>query len=128
MKNLNSQMKFLALLVIFFSIFYVLIPSITKGAVSSSGGQYFGGKITSMTKCTCEGSTNYQVVISGGRSSGTYSYDPSARVYNRHNVTNGKWVLGGYRSGGVCEMQAGQTCESATHTISKGTITFIATS
>ena len=135
-RNFNKQTKMLILLlaILILSIFAVnIMADSTSGGPSTSGSsklstsgggqRYFGGRVTAMVPCTC--STGYQLTISGGLSTGTYLYS-NARLYRNFNVAPSKWVLGGYGSGGQCKITIPDGCVDLP--ITKGTITFIATS
>jgi hypothetical protein len=91
------------------------------------GGTYFGGKISSMTSCSCNTDGSSQVVLRGPMgSSGTYLYVPANKTYARHMVNQGNYILGKYKSGGQCLIGAEPEC--TTLPISKGTINYVGTS
>ncbi len=84
---------------------------------SEAGGLDFGGKIVSITPCTC--GVGSQVFISGGASTGTYLYTPATRNYGLP-LKPSRNALGTYIPGGVCLVGTGSPC--ATLPITKGTM------
>jgi hypothetical protein len=110
------QIKTLIILVVILAIFSLLPTNKTNAGL----GLPFGGRITSMVPCTCNG-IGSQVTIKGGRFSGTYLYDQIAvRKYSHYFLSPGRWVLGDYTPGGEC-LQAPPPCVPLI--ITKGTIT-----
>ncbi len=85
------------------------------GSFGGAGGaavQNFGGRITSMTSCTC--SFNLLLYVQDVRGQTLpLMYQPGATVlYKMYQPTTGVNVLGQYTSGGQCLIYAGTSCSS----------------
>ncbi len=82
-------------------------------SVSGGGTQYFGGRITNVTYCTCSASIllDIQDTLRGYVS---VLYTPGvSRLYANYQVfTTGPNVIGGYTSGGTCQVYSGTQCNS----------------
>jgi len=111
--------------VLIFSILILIGFFVSFSVVFATGISWFGGKITTVTTCTC--STGSQVTIIGYPAifSGTYLYMPgTTQIKHKGNVVSNKLILGKYSPGGTC-MMAGDPCTSLP--ISKGTMNTIGT-
>lgn len=86
------------------------------------GGNLFGGRIGSITVCTC--SVGEALGIGPPRG-GSLLLAPGSRIYANSRIAPGMWVLGDYSSGGICLVRAGKYCYPVPV---KGTIIKIGTS
>jgi hypothetical protein len=121
MKNIFKKKK-----VLIFSIL-ILIGFFSASFVLAAGISFFGGKIISVTNCSCsEGS---QVNITGYPSmfSGTYLYLPgTTQVRRTGNVMSNRLIIGQYTSDDkTCMVGKKPYCSSLP--ISKGTMKLIST-
>lgn len=108
-----------------FSILILIGFFMSFSVVFGAGLSWFGGKITTVTTCTCsEGS---QATITGFPwiFSGTYLYLPGITQVKKGSVAPNKQILGKYSSGGACMVGVLPNCTSLP--ISKGTMKLIGT-
>ena len=125
MSSTQKEIKFIFLMSLFMLII-AMLPHYPE-TEASAGSTYFGGKVSSMTICTCNKDGGSKVVLQGpGGSSGTYLYVPSKKTYTNHLVKSGNNLIGKYTPGGVCQMLAYPKCKI--EPISKGTIDYVGTS
>lgn len=123
MNNISKEIKVLAVSAL--ALTGLFFSSIVFGA----GLPQFGGKNIAVVKCTCPGDTGSQVIIANtGRNAkfnGIYLYLPgTTKVKGKSKVISGRNIIGKYSPGGICKMQAGETC---TLVPAKGTMTLIRT-
>ncbi len=87
--------------------------SASTGSTGGSGTQYFGGRISNVTYCTCSASVMIDVQDKL-RGYVSVIYMPGvSRLYANYNVfTPGPNVIGGYTPGGVCLIYSGTQCNS----------------
>lgn len=125
MSSTQKEIKFIFLMSLFMMII-AMFPHYPD-TEASMGGTYFGGKVSSMTICTCNTDGSSQLTLKGPKSSsGTYLYVPANKTYAKHMVKQGNYILGKYKNGGECLMGAEPEC--TTLPISKGTIDYVGTS
>ncbi|MFA6324824.1 MAG: hypothetical protein WCX46_01195 [Candidatus Paceibacterota bacterium] len=119
MKNLFKKKK-----VLFFSIL-ILVGFFTASFALAAGIPFFGGKIVSITNCTCSEGSAVTIVGYPSIFSGTYLYLPgSTMARGKGSVMSGKFIVGQYTPGGSC-LLIGEPCIPSP--ISKGTMKLIST-
>lgn len=115
MKNRNT------LFVITLGLVVIVSPLFVYKNVYASRARGFGGKIGTVTQCTC--STGSAVTVVGGKFSGTYLYTPGTRFGS--SPVSGRNIKGTYVSGGTC-LLTGNPCTSIP--ITRGIISSFQTS
>ena len=96
MKNIFKKKK-----ILIFSIL-ILIGFFTASYALAAGISFFGGKITMVTKCTCNDDGGSAVIISGFPAifGGTYLYVPGVtQARGNRNVSSGRQIIGQYSPG-----------------------------
>lgn len=80
---------------------------------SGTGVQYFGGRITMVTYCTCSASILLDIQdYTRGYVSVLYTPGVSRLYANYQVFSPGPSVIGGYVSGGTCQVYSGTQCNS----------------
>lgn len=72
----------------------------------------FGGRIITVTVCTCNDDPTDELISVLGPHGGDFMKTTTSRIYQYHNLTIGHWVLGIASGEKTCEVDAFLSCDT----------------